>query len=78
MAKITKIESWKGHLTAFKAKTQGTTSGQLFVPIKTAFHRFWPPRPLEASAGTPFSALIFPPDTPDRKAATEIKKGKVE
>ena len=60
MAKITKIESWKGHLTAFKAETQGTTSGQLFVPNKTAFLHFWPTKSLKAIFECLYFTSVFP------------------
>ena len=77
MAKITKIESWKGHLTAFKAKTKGTTSGQLFVPIKTPFIRFWPRRPLSVDFGYPYFVLIFPLCAPVSRPAIEISYGEI-
>ena len=48
------------------AKTQGTTSGQLFVTNKTAFVHFWPPRLPKAVFGTPilvwFSCLVTLPE----------------
>ena len=61
MAKITKIAFWKGHLSAFKAKTQGTTSGQLFMTNKKAFIHFGPPKPPKATFGLPIFRRVFLP-----------------
>ena len=55
---------------AFKAKTQGTTSGQLFEPIKTAFIRFWPWRLMKASFGYHDFVSIFTLGAPAAQPAT--------
>ena len=75
---MTKIAFYKGHLMAFKAKTQGTTSGQLFEPIKTAFLRFWPGRPLNADFGYHNFVSIFTLGAPAARPPTVGSNGKIQ
>ena len=68
--KLHKMALWKGHLTAFKAKTQGTTSGQLFISENNAFLQFWHRRLLKAIFRCLFFPSVFHPCTPAGSQAT--------